>query len=145
MKTLLAIALGVALFAGVSVAGETQNADQAAQAAQLNYMLNNLQGMEGMHGGTSQDMSVVLGVMQSPEMLNLVSKLSAQMTAQNGQMDPNAVNDFVRQNLSLEDIQKILGPGVSQQDLDKALASEVKPEEIQEMLRLMTGGKPGAQ
>lgn len=107
--------------------------------------LSKLEGVSGLHGGNAQEMQQFLGMVQPPEMVQLVDRLSAQLGGDPENMDMAAVDEFVHNNITLEDVQKLLGQSVSSEDFNSAVNREVSQEQMQQMLQLLNqqGGGTG--
>lgn len=132
-KYLLCVAFALAALISAPVAGETKPMDAASEEAMKNVL--------GPHAESSADLNAFMSQIQTPGMQEVVAKLAANMAVgPDGEIDMSAVNDYVRQNLTLEDAQKILGEDVDPEAFNKAMTKEVKPEDLEKMMILMQGG-----
>lgn len=115
----------------------------AGETMEMNQALDSLRGVSGLEGGNSQDMQAFLNMVQTPGMVEVVKKLNAQL-ATSGEADLGDIDKFVRENITPEDVEKLLGYKVKGDDLQKALNNQTSPEDMQTMLDLMAkDSKPG--
>lgn len=130
-----------ALFAALAAACPLQAGEEtspsADRAQQLGQSLDGLKGMDGLHGGNTQDMQLFLSQVQTPQMVEVVDRLSKQITAGSGEIDLNAIDQLVRSALTKEDMEKLLGHPVTDEEFRKAVDARASQEQMQEMLQLL--------
>lgn len=138
------LAAAFVLFLSICSSGAGESASVDERTVLMNQTLSNLGDVSGLHGGNAQEMQQFLGMVQTPEMVQLVDRLSAQFALQVGANPDNAdlakVDEFVRNSITLEDVQKLLGQTVASEDFQKALSREVSAEEMQNMLQMLQQG-----
>ena len=138
-RKLLALLFAMALAAGISFAGET-TAETTINSAEVEEALKKLQGMPGLEGANAAEMNQFVNMLQSPEMARVASRLSAQLAAQGntGDMNMDSIAAFVRQNLTKEDIEAIMGQSISSSDYQQAVTGG-DPEAMKQMLERLQG------
>lgn len=140
MKRTLIIVMALSLGIGMCFAEEGAG---ASTDADMEKTLESLRGLEGISGGNSRDMDQVLNMVQTPEMSNLVNRLNQQLAAESGDgtIDPASVEAFVRQNLTKEDVEKVMGRKISDDDFNRVKTTPINPDEVKRM-RERLGGDP---
>lgn len=132
-KYIVTILIALALTGGVCIAGEKADEKEIGDA------LKNLQGLEGIYGGNAEDMDKFLKMVQTPEMTKLVEQLNSRMAAQGitGEADQATIDAFVRENITKEDVEKLLGQKIRDEDFRRAMSSELKEGDVEKMRERM--------
>lgn len=140
MKTLsLAVLLVVA---GVipSFAGETGGSAAAPATTQdVQQVLDRLQGQPGLFGAGSAEMAVFMSMVQTPELTRIVERLNRQLLEQGDPetMDLQAVSAFVRQNLTLQDAERILGQRIERSEYQEAVRKGGESENLDQLVKML--------
>lgn len=138
MKTIAAILLALMLFAAPSFAAEGV-AVAPTSTADVQQILDSLKGQPGLYGASGDEMTEFLGMVQTPELAAIVTRMNQQLQARGNteNMTLEEVSAFVAQNLTHADVEKLLGQSVTQEEYRQGVKDGTNPDNLQALVQML--------
>ena len=138
MRTVFLVAF--LIFAGATQSFAAQNQAASANVDDIQLVLNRLQGQSGLYGATPEAMAAFATMVQPPELAKVVGRLHQQMLEQGydpENVDLQTVSSFVRQNLTRDDVEHMLGRGVTQGEFQQGLQAGSQQQNLDALVQML--------
>ena len=134
--------LVLALFAATVIPSFAAEALPGSDSADnIQQILDKLRGTPGLYGASGSEMNQFIDMVDTPELSRVVARINQQLLEQgyseSNPPDMATVSALVRQSLTRQDAEAILGTSVSQQDFQQGLQAGGQEQNLDQLIQML--------